>query len=176
MMKTWFTSDTHFGHRNIIRFDETPFSTIEEYDETLIARWNAVVKENDIVYHLGDFAMTGNKDRLKGYFNRLNGRKRIVLGNHDHGDMAFYYKMGFEKVYDKPVILRNFFILSHEPLFISPSMPYMNIFGHVHIHPAVSTQTENTVCVCSCRHNWTPIRIPEWDNYRPEEHSNLLSF
>lgn len=175
-MNTWFTSDTHFGHKNIVKFDETPFSSIEEYDEALIKRWNSVVGKNDIVYHLGDFAMTNNKDLLKSYFNRLNGRKRIILGNHDHCKIAFYYEMGFEKVYDKPVIVKNFFILSHEPMFITPSMPYFNIFGHVHIHPAIQTKTPNSMCVCSCRHNFTPIRVPEWDSYNPDEHSNLLKF
>ena len=175
-MNIFFTSDTHFGHRNIITFDETAFDSIEEYDKTLIERWNAVVGEEDIVYHLGDFAMGGDKERLRSYVERLHGRKRLILGNHDHGSPAFYYDLGFERVYDHPVILRNFFILSHEPLFLTPSMPYFNIFGHVHLHPAVRTHSPNSMCVCSCRHGFAPVRVEEWENYKPEDHRNLLSF
>ena len=52
---TYFTSDLHFGHENILRFDKRPFSSIKEHDEELIKRWNAKVKPGDTVYILGDF-------------------------------------------------------------------------------------------------------------------------
>lgn len=172
-MKTFFTSDTHFGHKAIIGYDEAPFGSIEEYDEALIERWNSVVGENDIVYHLGDFCF-GN--HAETYLRRLNGHKVLVMGNHDQKSIDYYRNAGFEKVYDHPIILRNFFILSHEPLFIAPSMPYMNIFGHVHIHPAVQTKSPNTLCVCACRHGYTPIRVEEWERFDPAEHANLLKF
>jgi calcineurin-like phosphoesterase family protein len=51
----WFTSDTHFGHNNILKFCKRPWNTVEEMDEALINNWNAVVGTNDIVFHLGDF-------------------------------------------------------------------------------------------------------------------------
>lgn len=58
--KVFFTSDTHFTHANIIRFCSRPFKNVEEMDETMIANWNRVVGENDIVFHLGDFCMGGS--------------------------------------------------------------------------------------------------------------------
>jgi calcineurin-like phosphoesterase family protein len=76
----WFTSDTHFGHENIIKYCKRPFETIEEMDEVLIRNWNDTVQPTDVVYHLGDFAMTTNPDQ---YLRRLNGYKHLILGNHD---------------------------------------------------------------------------------------------
>ena len=78
----WFTSDQHYGHTNIIRFCDRPFATIEEMDEALVARYNALVKPDDTVYHLGDFSFA--KDPA-GVFRRLRGRKFLILGNHDWG-------------------------------------------------------------------------------------------
>lgn len=73
---------THYGHANIIRFCERPFATIEEMDERLIANYNALVKPQDTVYHLGDFSFSKDPGRV---FRRLNGNKHLVLGNHDWG-------------------------------------------------------------------------------------------
>ena len=53
-MDIWFTSDSHFGHRNIITYSSRPFSSVEEMDETLIQNWNSVVKPNDLIFNLGD--------------------------------------------------------------------------------------------------------------------------
>jgi calcineurin-like phosphoesterase family protein len=79
---TWFTSDHHFGHKNIIGFSGRPFASIEEMNEELMRRWNAVVKDTDTVFHLGDLSYRrdgGTADILR----RLNGKKFLVPGNHD---------------------------------------------------------------------------------------------
>lgn len=85
MAETFFTSDTHFGHQNILRLSKRPFRTISEHDEALVRNWNEVVGAADTVYHLGDFAYGLDEDanRLEWLFARLNGRKYLVLGNHD---------------------------------------------------------------------------------------------
>ena len=79
---TWFTSDTHFGHANIIRYSGRPFSDVKEMDETLIRNWNDVVGPDDDVFHLGDFAFR-NPDAAASYRRRLNGRIHLIWGNHD---------------------------------------------------------------------------------------------
>jgi calcineurin-like phosphoesterase family protein len=81
-MKTWFTSDSHFGHTNIIRHCDRPFTSVEEQDATLIANWNALVRPNDDIWHLGDFAFRNSK-AAASYLARLNGRKHLIWGNHD---------------------------------------------------------------------------------------------
>jgi calcineurin-like phosphoesterase family protein len=78
----FFTSDTHFGHVNIIAYCNRPFASVPEMNEGLIRRWNDRVGPNDTVYHLGDFAM-GPKGVWREYRRRLNGRIVFTLGNHD---------------------------------------------------------------------------------------------
>lgn len=78
---THFTSDVHFGHNNIIKFCNRPFSSVEEMNEQLIERWNNVVKPNDTVWSLGDFAFLPY-EQTKQIIKRLNGNLHMVLGNH----------------------------------------------------------------------------------------------
>jgi len=80
--KTFFVSDTHFGHANIIKFCNRPFDNVDEMDREMIRRWNAVVPENGIVWHLGDIGK-GNPYYLRSVIERLNGTKKLILGNHD---------------------------------------------------------------------------------------------
>lgn len=159
-MKTFIISDTHFGHENIICYCNRPFVTVEEMDRQLIERWNSVVRKDDVVYHLSDFAL-GNIDKVAGYRSKLNGRIFLVTGNHDGYNIKKYYEAGFDKVYDKPIIYQDFFILSHTPMFITENMPYANIFGHVHNNPEYTDYTSNTFCVSVERISYTPILFDE---------------
>lgn len=84
----WFTSDTHFGHANILKYDKRPFSTIAEHDESLIERWNAHVRKGDVVYHLGDVAWHTKQADIDVLLSRLNGTKILILGNHDSKHIA----------------------------------------------------------------------------------------
>lgn len=80
----YFTSDTHFGHKNILMFCKRPFKNVDQMNEALIERWNSVVTDKDTVYHLGDFS-------FRGYWrfrNRLNGNIIIIRGNHDNDEMS----------------------------------------------------------------------------------------
>jgi len=83
MKRTWFTSDTHFGHANILKHCNRPFSSAAEMDGEMLARWNAVVRPEDIVWHLGDFAFR-NARSPSDYLRRLHGTKHLIVGNHDH--------------------------------------------------------------------------------------------
>ena len=77
----WFTSDLHLFHNKIIEYDKRPFTSLEEMHETIITRWNAVVKSKDTVYVLGDIGF-GNPKRLVPILKRLNGMIILVRGNH----------------------------------------------------------------------------------------------
>jgi calcineurin-like phosphoesterase family protein len=83
MADTWFTSDFHFGHFNIIRYCNRPFASTEEMDAHIADRMNAHVKPDDTLYFLGDFCM-GNVEKVAAYRKRLNCKTiHFVEGNHD---------------------------------------------------------------------------------------------
>lgn len=82
-MDTWFTSDTHFGHANIIKYCDRPWSSAEEMDEAIVERWNEKVGHDDVVYHLGDVSFHKNEHHTAEILNSLNGQILIIPGNHD---------------------------------------------------------------------------------------------
>lgn len=79
----WFTSDTHYGHHNILRHAERPFSSVEEMGEAMISRWNEVIGPETTVYFLGDFTFYNDLDLAREILSRLPGRIHLILGNHD---------------------------------------------------------------------------------------------
>jgi len=81
--RNFYISDTHFGHDNIRKLNNRPFKSVEEMDRVLIENWNNAVTERDVVYILGDFSYKSAKP-VKEYLDRLNGRKVLILGNHDN--------------------------------------------------------------------------------------------
>lgn len=81
-MATFFTSDLHFGHENVIRYAKRPFANAAEMDAEMICRWNSVVGPADEVYVVGDFALC-KRDRALEIAKQLNGTKYLVRGNHD---------------------------------------------------------------------------------------------
>ncbi len=83
MSNTFFVSDTHFGHANIIKYCQRPYATVQEMNDSLIENWNRIVKPNDVVWHLGDFAFM-QINPFTDVLKRLNGQINVVLGNHDH--------------------------------------------------------------------------------------------
>ena len=83
MSKIYFTSDLHFGHENVIRFDDRPFASVEEMDAELIRRWNAKVDRGDLVYVLGDMIWKTKNDDALNIIKSLNGQIILIKGNHD---------------------------------------------------------------------------------------------
>ncbi|KQX64667.1 metallophosphoesterase [Paenibacillus sp. Root444D2] len=132
MANTYFISDHHFGHSSIIDFEARPFADADEMSATMITNWNAVVSQEDKVFHLGDFSFL-NKERTKAIVSELNGYKILILGNHDRGrSRTWWLEVGFDEVSEYPIIYKNFFFLSHEPMYMNKQMPYVNVHGHIH--------------------------------------------
>ncbi len=101
----FFTSDTHWKHKNIIKYSNRPFSSVDEMDNTLIKNWNKMVGANDEVYHLGDFAFCSD-DQFLDIISQLNGKLTIILGNHDKtvlNNRSKLYQMGVKVVDYKEV-------------------------------------------------------------------------
>lgn len=132
MSETWFTSDHHFGHANILTFEPVarPFNSVNEMNEALIARWNAVVCKHDRVYHLGDFAFGRHNIGMAAY---LNGQKRLVMGNHDRYTTADYLKY-FLSLHG--AIYWNECVLTHMPVHRDQlkHRAKLNLHGHLHSH------------------------------------------
>ena len=85
-MKTYITSDLHFGHKNIMKFcpqSRARFRDDVDYmNEAMVREWNEIVEPQDLVYILGDVAFLPAAKATE-YMHRLNGRKILVQGNHD---------------------------------------------------------------------------------------------
>ena len=90
-MTTWFTSDLHIGHKNIIKYCSRPFADVAAMNEALIANWNAVVAPDDTVYDLGDFAFCTSSGYALEVLRQLNGQHHLVRGNHEEAALASGY-------------------------------------------------------------------------------------
>ncbi|MFC1640731.1 metallophosphoesterase [Patescibacteria group bacterium] len=115
MSEIWFTADTHFSHANIIKYCGRPFASAREMDEALTTNWNEVVKERDSVFHLGDFAWWQLPvSKMRMLFDKLNGDKRLILGNHDRLHQMKQLDWTWIKLaFDLPLGNRHSIWLSH---------------------------------------------------------------
>jgi calcineurin-like phosphoesterase family protein len=180
MSNIWVISDTHFRHSNILNFIDhntgklvrPMFTDVDAMDEHIIERWNSVVKTGDTVYHLGDVVMGKDKlDWMNKNWSRLNGSKRLIVGNHD--DIKFLVGGGFFQKVSMWRIFPEFGLMfSHVPLHINSLYRYpskdstekfepeilLNVHGHLHQNPSPEGPYRN-VCVETV--NYTPINIEE---------------
>ncbi len=139
--KIFFTSDLHFGHENVIRFDNRPFNTVEEMDEEMIKRWNTKVGKGDIVYVLGDFIWKAATNEAVSIIRRLNGQIILIKGNHDrflHNAAAKKALAGIKDYDDICVTLEDGTtrrcILSHYfiPFYNGHRYQAIHLHGHSH--------------------------------------------
>jgi len=166
MANYFFTSDTHFNHSNIIKYCKRPFQTVEEMNEKLIENWNSKIKQNDIVYHLGDFNF-GNLNQLEMILKRLNGRKCLIKGNHDE-DSILKKVNGFYSIDIYKLVKLNLnneklnIIMFHYPIARWDKQFHgaWHIFGHSH-----GTYDTSTLGKCHDvgvdNNNYYPISLEE---------------
>ena len=135
----YYTSDLHFGHRNILSFeaDSRPFSTVEEMDTEYIKRWNNKVKKGDEIYILGDLSFYKGEGTMK-ILRQLNGMKFLIRGNHDHlflDDPTFDESL-FVWVKDTTMIKDGDYRISlfHYPIQVWNEQHHgaLHFYGHVH--------------------------------------------
>lgn len=138
----WFISDMHFSHTNVIKFSDRPFKDKDDMNETLIENWNKYIKDDDTVFHLGDFSFD-NEANTKVFLSRLKGNINFLQGNHDKTlinmftnkvitesrfkYLGMYYKLRHEK---------ERFILFHYPIenWDGKYRDYIHIHGHSHFN------------------------------------------
>lgn len=133
MAKQFYIADWHYDHKNVIHFDNRPFSSIEEMNKELIERWNKVVSKDDVVYVLGDMFWCKASEAI-GILDKLNGKKVLIRGNHDSHDHRFIEK--FDRVYDylETVDGDRKVVLCHYPIpcFKNHFYGWYHLYGHVH--------------------------------------------
>lgn len=135
----FYISDLHLFHEASIRFDQRPFSSLEEMHEMILENWNKRITNGDTVYILGDISLRGRNEDLVAFVAKLKGRKVLVKGNHD--DLSDYrYQQLFHEIVDYKEIRDAFdgknykLVLCHYPLFSWKDMGKGSIllYGHTH--------------------------------------------
>jgi len=141
----FFTSDTHFGHENIIKFCNRPYANANEMNEALINNWNSVVGPDDTIFHLGDFAFGGSY-LWNNMLDRLNGHIHLIIGNHDRKNLRQGYVTKFDSVNPqlqiniggRPVYLNHYPFLCYGGSYRGDRDAVWQLFGHVHSGPLSS--------------------------------------
>ena len=164
MSRIFITSDTHFGHQNIIKYCNRPYKSVKEMNDDMIKKWNNTVSKNDKVFHLGDIGF-GEPHELYEIIHQLNGYKILIRGNHDKAFSDSTLKtFGFKEIYKYPIVLEEEYILSHYKLQLVLGSDMKNIFGHSHNKDNFNNGNYYNACV-------------ENNNYKPKMfHDIKLNF
>ena len=182
MAESFYISDHHICHHNIIRYGERPFKDLAEMHDALLTYHNETVKPNDHVSFLGDVTLKrgGRLDRewFCKEMRRYHGHKRLYLGNHDHWPVQVYLDAGFEKIY-ATWLTEERVLCSHIPIHPQSLGPAIcNVHGHIHQHsayPAVVKLHKDK------KGNDTKVIVPyinvscEAINYKPIHRDEILA-
>ncbi|WP_337267388.1 metallophosphoesterase family protein [Oryzifoliimicrobium ureilyticus] len=128
-----FTSDTHFGDSRVLKIDRRPFQDLAEHDEALIENWNAVVTQDDELWHLGD-VMAPKAADCSTLLSRLNGKKHLVIGNNDTPGVIQCDAWASVQHYKELVIGEQLFVLCHYAFRTWNKMGKKSINLHGHSH------------------------------------------
>lgn len=136
-MTVWFTSDTHFNHKNIIRYCGRPFEDVQSMNDSIVERWNSCVKPTDKVYHMGDLGLFRQEEDVNAMLDNLNGTVWMVKGNHDGKKVkhALGYRLQKARGY---WIDHTLAVMVHKPCnypAIAQNYDWDNtilLYGHVH--------------------------------------------
>ena len=146
--KIFFTSDTHFGHDNIIKFCDRPFKNIEEMDYKLIENWNKKVPQDGLVFHLGDFAW-GGYEFWKKIRDQLNGEIILIKGNHDQKNMSttaeqeLFSHVNWQmyiQIENRKLWLNHYPFLCYAGVYREPHKLIYQLYGHVQSGPCKKGQ------------------------------------
>ena len=159
MSKLFLIADMHFGHANIIKYENRPFASTDVMDAAIIRNWNNTVSKRDKVIVAGDVSFY-SKEKTAEIIQQLNGKKILVKGNHDQRNCRWWMDVGFDEVSSYPIIYKEWVVIQHEPpAYINDAMPFFWIYGHVHGTDMYSTVTKNTACVSVERWEYMPVQL-----------------
>lgn len=170
----FYIADTHFGHSSVLTFDDRPFADVQEMDRVMIQLWNRRVQKNDHVYIAGDFAYRSERPE-EWYLERLNGRKSLIIGNHDKRLLKNEKAMGYFEEVDKMMHVSDSgcqICICHFPLaewngFYKGSH---HIYGHIHnrrddTYAFMKTRERAYNAGCML-YNYAPATLRELMQYR----------
>lgn len=147
----YFTSDLHFYHKNIIKYENRPFSSLEEMNKSLIENWNSIVPKNGIVVVCGDFCW--KKKKINEVEQKLNGYKLFLKGNHDNGEQTMDWPDISEiTINDKLIVCSHYPMLSWNRSY---SGSY-HLFGHIHSKKVIDINLR-AMNVGTDLHDYKPI-------------------
>jgi len=135
----FITADLHLGHTGLLKHGLRDFESTEAMDKAIITNWNTTVSENAAVYILGDFSLSP-KGKIIEYLKQLNGRKRLILGNHDRnirGDVLHYFEW-IKDYYESKTEDGTKVVMFHYPLVTWNKSHYGSIHCHGHCHGSLS--------------------------------------
>ena len=160
---TFFTSDTHFFHDNVIKYCNRPFANAREMNEALCENWCKVVTPYDTIYHIGDVSF-GKKEQTENLLHTLPGRKILVAGNHDNLQILrpFFTNISLEyrgKLLDQPN--SPHFHMYHYPLRDWDRRYHgsIHLHGHVHSNTPSPYNEPNSFDVGVDANNYTPVSL-----------------
>ena len=194
-MSTYFTSDWHIGHTNVLRLDNRPFTDLDHMNRVLINNYNSTVGTQDTCYFLGDMGLC-RPEVLATVVSQLNGKKILILGNHDKGSIAMA-KMGFDLVLNAGAVTigGQLVTMTHCPLrgtfrevvegmkgsqpgehwhgesrhilYSLPDFGQLHLHGHVHSGPANDKPrtTHNQFDVGVAANKYRPVRTSEIESW-----------
>ena len=150
----WFTADTHFGHAGALALYRRPFASVAAMDAAMVGRWNEVVRPDDHVWHLGDFALRIGAAAAAALLRSLNGHKHLVTGNNDPPDIARLGEWSSVQPYAEITVDEHRLVLCHYAFRTWNGMAKgaLNLHGHSHgrLKP-LPRQTDVGVDCCDFR-------------------------
>jgi calcineurin-like phosphoesterase family protein len=177
-MKTFFTSDPHFGHFNMTQagknYSNRPYKTVAEMDTALIANWNSVVGPEDTVYLLGDFVM--GKTPAPTYLAQLNGIIHFIWGNHDSNQTRHLPRWASSQPYLEIILEGRKIILCHYAMRVWNGSHKGNLMFYGHSHGSLPGNDQSCDVGVDC-FNYTPATLEQilrhlktLPPYRPVDH------
>lgn len=161
MNKIWFTSDQHFFDNSIIEACRPQFNSVREMNQFIIAKHNELVYPEDTVYYLGDYARNASFEELCNITSLLNGKKHLILGNHDMYHSFEYIKMGFWSTHTSlqmELANNTDAILIHDPVASCINRKCLFICGHVH---DFFEALKNVINVCMEVRDYKPLSLDD---------------
>lgn len=187
MQRVFFTSDTHLGHANIIKYSNRPFSNVKEMDDALIDNINSMVHTNDILYHLGDFTFKRDYRDISDYRERIKCKNiYFIYGNHDHEikksrdlQLMFISCRNFAEIRDRGQDIT----LCHYALRVWNKSHHgtWHLYGHSHGSLPDDPNSLSFDCGVDC-HNYKPIYFEQIEaimskkEFKPIDHHGRRDF